>query len=235
MEAGGESLPHKAPPPARSATTATAGPRPLLIHRRYPCSSLFPRTGPAASSGSGAPPAGDAMDSPRTTEAGSGDTRPRPLAGGGKGGGKGPAPQGSAPSGPAPGPAVRGRGDGGRAPSPPAPANGNGVYSTHRLLLNHSIHPLRLEKSCQVIETHRNRAFSLKNCKASICIDSELLAPRGGCILPNRKHKLSLYISYSQQKETSTFRAYFMSCISNIAALTGMFKIQILDNIIVSI
>ncbi|XP_014727756.1 PREDICTED: basic salivary proline-rich protein 3-like [Sturnus vulgaris] len=46
---------------------------------------------PGSGSESGAPPARDAMDSPRTTEAGSGDTRPRPLAGRAKGGGKGTA------------------------------------------------------------------------------------------------------------------------------------------------
>lgn len=185
MEAGGESRPHKAPPAARSATTDSTGPRPLLIHRRYPCSSLFPRTGPAASSGSGAPPRGMQWTRPERQRRAAGIPGPAHWREEGRrreGPAPGPAPHGPAPSGPAPRP----RREGTRAMAAgPLSSQWQWCVFSAQLVTeptgcsrNHSRQPLRLEKNCQVTETHRNKAFSLKNCKASIYIDSESLPPR---------------------------------------------------------
>lgn len=120
---GGESRPHKAAPPARSPTTAAAGPRLLLIHGRYLCSSLFPRTEPAGSI--------RVRSSPRTgcnglapNDGGGQRGYPAPPIGGGRGKGEGRQPPLATPLGsprprprdaPSPhapplGPAVRGRG-----------------------------------------------------------------------------------------------------------------------------
>lgn len=177
------------------------------------------------------------MDSSRTTEAGSGDTRPRPWPGGGKGREgsrpwpRPPARPGHAPVGPVPsGPAPRPRREGRRAmaagrvrhhrPAIVVVCVRTRLVSEHTVCSrNHSTQPRRWEKTYKVMESHRNKAFSLRNCKASIYIESEPFSPRGGCILPilDGKQKLSLYISYSQQKERSTFRACLIY-ILNIAA-----------------
>lgn len=111
MEGGGESRPDKAAPPARSATPATAGQRPLLIHRRYLCSSLSLRTEPGASI--------RARHSPRTERDGlapndRGGQRgyPAPPIGkqareGGRGAHRPPAPPVGTARGPAPCPRLR--------------------------------------------------------------------------------------------------------------------------------
>lgn len=113
VEGRGESHPHKAAPPARSTTTAAAGLCPLLIHRRYPRSSLFPRTGPADSIRvRSSPRAGCNGLAPNDRGGQRGYPAP-PIDGGGKATAFGHAPrvaQVTPPQAPPLGPAVRGRG-----------------------------------------------------------------------------------------------------------------------------
>lgn len=86
--------------PLQTATSAAAEKPPLLLSGRYLRSSPCLRTEVGMSSRARLPPhTREAMVPPETTEAGSGDTRTRPLASRrGEGGGEGSA----APSGPAP-------------------------------------------------------------------------------------------------------------------------------------
>lgn len=86
--------------PLQTATSAAAEKPPLLLSGRYLRSSPCLRTEVGISSRARLPPhTREAMVPPETTEAGSGDTRTRPLASRrGEGGGEGSA----APSGPAP-------------------------------------------------------------------------------------------------------------------------------------
>lgn len=175
MEGGGESRLHKAAPPARSATTAAAGPRLLLMHRRYPWSFLSLRTGPADSIRvRSSPRAGCNGLAPN--DRGGQRGYPAPPIGGGEGrqqpqdtppGRPSPAPDQAPPrSGPAPRSRCGERGDGGGARQPSPPANSFGVYSNIPLISertdysrNQRIQPLRLEKPYKVIESHRNKAF----------------------------------------------------------------------------
>lgn len=101
---GGDSRFVRAAPPSRAVTPSAAGRRPPPFRRRYlRCSSRF-RTVPGCGirAGLSPPTLRKAMDSPATTEAGSGDTRTRPAANRrreGEGGEGSAPPSGHAPGG----------------------------------------------------------------------------------------------------------------------------------------